>query len=679
MVFYPSIRKQATLSIQPFALGAFSLAWGMLCLPFFLSGQGQLLALEDMHQVVALSSPRISPDGQSAVFIHRTTDYENNRYVRQLMAIDIPTRQTRILVSERTGISDPQWSPDGGTLAFLASGPNGSQLFLLPVKGGEAQKATLAPGGISRYAWSPDGKRIAFIAEAEPTPAPTGAARFNDAFEVGSNDYLADEAPKARHIWVLDLGSKKSSRLTPDSITVATGLSVSSLSWSPDGRSIAFVRYASPFSGDSDLSKACLLNVADKTIRPLTLNTHLEGPVYFSPDRIHLAFGYPRDGVPANLSEVYQTGGGQEPPISRSRNLDREVLNFQWLSGGRLLLDVQDDAQSRLWIISPGGQQSIAPLGPVIDLEDWSVSSAGAMVLTGSETYRPSELYYKPSLGAAPIRLTDFNQALAAKKQGKREALTWESTHGLKPNGIVTYPPHFDPGKTYPLIVYIHGGPTASSSLGFSMQAQWMAARGWVVLEPNYRGSNNLGNAFQSAIANDAAPGPGEDVMSGVHALIEKGFIDEKRIGVSGWSYGGWMTAWMIGRYPDVWAAAMAGAAPIDYTDMYSLNDLNRMRRHAITDSPYKGDNLQAAYAQSPISNLSKIRTPTLIQSKTADARVTITGSYKLFHALRDNGVPVQFIAYPGPGHTLSDPVRAMEVWARWLGWMETYLQANRP
>src|SRR5262249_45801393 len=219
----------------------------------------------------------------------------------------------------------------------------------------------------------------------------------------------------------------------------------------------------------------------------------------------------------------------------------------------------------------------------------------------------------------------------------------------------------------------------AISSLGFHMLAQLMAARGWIVFEPNYRGSNGRGNAFESAIANDAGEGPGQDVISGVRELEKKPFVDSKKIAVSGWSYGGWMTAWMIGRYPDEWAAAVSGAAPVDYTDMYSLSDLNRMPRHAITVSPYKGDNLRSAYEQSPIKNLSKIKTPTLVLSKVADSRVAITGSYKLYNALRDNGIRTQFIVYPGPGHLVTDPVRSKDVYDRWLGWLAQFIGPSSP
>lgn len=134
------------------------------------------------------------------------------------------------------------------------------------------------------------------------------------------------------------------------------------------------------------------------------------------------------------------------------------------------------------------------------------------------------------------------------------------------------------------------------------------------------------------------------------------------------------MTAWLIGRYPQVWRAAVAGAAPIDINDMYSLSDLNVIRRHAITDSPWKGESAKKYLAQSPIANLSKIRTPTLVMSNSGDSRVPIIGSYKLFHALRDNDVPVKFVVYPTSGHFPGDPVRSRDVNRRWLEWLEQYL-----
>ena len=373
------------------------------------------------------------------------------------------------------------------------------------------------------------------------------------------------------------------------------------------------------------------------------------------------------------LAEVYLASpNGSASSVTRT--LDREILDFAWFSNGLLVLTGYDGLQSAIWAQAENNSYRKLNTGEVMEVYELSVSKSGSIAFIGEEKQRPVELYFLPTVDAKPERITDFNRSIAERKQGKREGISWNTTSGFETDGVLTYPPDFEASKKYPLVLLIHGGPTATSTLAFNMTAQIMAAKGWIVLQPNYRGSNHRGNAFQSAIANDAGEGPGADVWNGVEAMKKKAYVDPKKIAVSGWSYGGWMTAWMIGRYPGEWAAAVAGAAPVDYTDMYSLSDLNRMHRHAITASPYTGDNLKSAHEQSPLKNFSKIRTPTLVLSKSSDSRVSITGSYKLFHALRDNGVKAQFIVYPGPGHLVTDPVRSKDVYDRWLNWLSQYL-----
>jgi dipeptidyl aminopeptidase/acylaminoacyl peptidase len=194
-----------------------------------------------------------------------------------------------------------------------------------------------------------------------------------------------------------------------------------------------------------------------------------------------------------------------------------------------------------------------------------------------------------------------------------------------------------------------------------------------LVFQPNYRGSDNLGNAYQRAIVNDAGEGPGRDVMAGLSAVVRKGMVDTTRIAVSGWSYGGYMTSWLIGHYSG-WRAAIAGAALTDWGDEYNLSDFNITARYAFGGSPWVGNFAKAYREQSPITYAARIRTPTLILSTTGDARAPPTQSYKLFHALRDNGVITQFTLYPVPGHFPADPVRTRDVFRRWVDWLDRYL-----
>jgi dipeptidyl aminopeptidase/acylaminoacyl peptidase len=195
-----------------------------------------------------------------------------------------------------------------------------------------------------------------------------------------------------------------------------------------------------------------------------------------------------------------------------------------------------------------------------------------------------------------------------------------------------------------------------------------------VVFSPNYRGSDNLGNAYQRAIWNDAGDGPGRDVIAGIDAVKKLGFVDESKIGVTGWSYGGYMTSWLIGHY-QIWKAAMAGAPVTDVYDEYNLADGNVTGRYSFKGSPFVGDNLKDYRAQSPITYAAHMKTPTLIMHDTGDARVTITQGYALYHALKDNGVPVKFVAFPIAGHAPGDPVRRMDMYRRWVEWMDQYLK----
>jgi dipeptidyl aminopeptidase/acylaminoacyl peptidase len=259
---------------------------------------------------------------------------------------------------------------------------------------------------------------------------------------------------------------------------------------------------------------------------------------------------------------------------------------------------------------------------------------------------------------------------------GRPESVEWKSD-GFDVDGVLTYPPAYAPGKKYPMVLYIHGGPAAASLDTFSISAQIFAAQGWLVFEPNYRGSNNEGNAFMTAITKDAGAGPGRDVMAGIAMLEKRGIVDESKIAVSGWSYGGYMTSWLIGNYPNVWKAAVAGAPVTDLVDQYTLSDNNIQRAAGYGPSPFVGENLKSYAAQSPITYAWRMKAPTLIMSDVGDWRVTTTQAYKLFHALKDNNVPVKFVAYPVPGHSPADPIRMRDVYRRWTAWLAEYLNSG--
>jgi len=339
-----------------------------------------------------------------------------------------------------------------------------------------------------------------------------------------------------------------------------------------------------------------------------------------------------------------------------------------------------DGTRTALWLLPLGGAAKRLDLGDVSPSWgfwiDVSLGRDGAIAFAGSTPDRPTELYYLASPTTPPRRLTDLNAEVASRQIGTMERLEWPGPDGFRDDGVVTYPPGFDKGKRYPLVLIVHGGPTAASVRAFNLFSQVVAAHDYIVFSPNYRGSDNLGNAYQRAIFNDAGDGPGRDVMAGIAALVRLGVVDTTRIAVSGWSYGGYMTTWLTGHY-HVWKAAVAGAAVTNLVDQYNMADFNVLERYSFASfgSPWTGKSLQAYRDQSPISYVAAMKTPTLILSDVRDPRVTVTQSYELYHALRDNGVPVKFVAYPVDGHFPGDPVRTTDVYRRWLGWLDQYLK----
>lgn len=632
---------------------------------------------DDLPKIVRISDPQISPDGKTISIVVSRANLKEDRWDAELDFVDVATHQIRTMTHDRAGVSNVHWSPTGDRIAYLAHDANKkAQIFLLPLNGGDSEQLTHSKTSISLLAWRPDGTALAYAAPDEEAER-KGEAKFEDAFEVGNNSYLERASPQPVHLWTVTTAGE-AKRLTSGTWSLPVHMppagSPSPISYTPDGKSILFVRASSPITGDADSSRLALLDLATGAVKELTSASAPEDSPVLSPDGTQVAYSFPRDGKRRNEDSIFvaPTHGGEGHDIAYK--LDHSLAAAAWLSDGQsLLLSGFDGTTVSFWQQPLNGPARKLDLGPICPSASMQVSKADAVAFTATTATSPAELYYMPHVGEAPVQMTHLQTVPGGIALGKQETVQWTSDK-LHIDGVLTFPPDYTPGKKYPLVLYIHGGPTATSMQTFTSASQIFAGQGWLVFEPNYRGSNNLDNAFVSSIVNDASVGPGRDIVAGVKMLEARGIVDPSRIAVSGWSYGGQMTAWLIGNYPSLWKVAVAGAPVTDLIDQYSLSDNNVERAAGYGPSPFVGPNMRAYEEQSPITYAWRVKAPTLIMSDVGDWRVTTTQAYKLYHALRDNHTTVQFIAYPVPGHSPADPIRSRDVFRRWTAWLKQYL-----
>lgn len=661
--------------------------------------------IDELIEFPQLTDAQISPDGAHVVYGVLTPDWKANEYVQQLWLVsteqgDATSRQ---LTFASTSSYSPRWSPDGEWLAFLSkrAGDKHTQIYRMSPLGGEAERLTELESNVAQFAWSPSGDAIAFTA-LDPKNAleKQREERYGDF-------HIEDEDDRFSHLWLLQLADKSVEKLTG-----GRDFHVVDFEWRPEQNSdagqIALAVWPSPRVADGEDERILLLMLRDRSTHSLT-ETGCGSPRW-SPDGRQLAFErkehpsfYTNNHICTATVESGANGASLAEQSCVSTGFD-EVAHVQGWGHNGIYFFAMQPTSVHLFRLDPQAGETVRITQPDAEWpndSDWFNGGCSftrdfsRVALVGADSQHCNEIIVLPTntqstetqstetqsehgVNERPQRLTRFNERLQAWQLAPHEVIEWTSRDGTPIDGVLTKPLDFDPQKTYPLLVVIHGGPTGISTparlsryeRNYYPIQQW-AAKGALVLQPNYRGSGGYGAEFRALNVRNLGVGDAWDVLSGVDALIERGWVDTERMGVMGWSQGGYITAFLA-TSSDRFCAASMGAGISNWVTYYVNTDIHPFTRHYLGATPW--EDMDIYQKTSPMSYIRQAQTPMLIQHGERDQRVPIPNAYEIYQGLQDVGVETRLVVYKGQPHGIGKPRLNRHVLQDNLDWFNRWV-----
>ncbi len=652
-------------------------------LPFFLLAPALLaqtppakhpMTLDDLAKLQLVGKPELSPDGAWAAYTVRRVDVEDDKNISDLWMVSWDGKQDVRLTYNNEGAANPQWSPDGQCLSFVSDRPGkakGAQVWVLDRRGGEARQLTNVKEEINDYRWSPDSKQLLLTLTPKeepeddkkpPKPKPIVIDRYQ--FKQDVQGYLTDKHP---HLYLFSVADAKLTRLLAKE---DDNLEEHDAEWSPDGKLVAFTRRGDlpdPFrTANSDVYVA----EATPGSVPRKLTTFKgpdEGKLAWSANGTRIAY---RQSVFEGFSEynepqlaVVSIQGGK-PELLTSK-LDRPVAPPVW-AGDALLTTVTDDRDSyAARVLLTGQVQRLTPgPGDAAAL----TARAGHTALLWSTNTQLSEIY---TLDGTILRpLTHHNDALLATLElAPTEDLSAKTKDGNEVHGLLTMPA--TTGAKPPLLLFIHGGPTAQDAHTLDLSRQMFAAHGYAVLQVNYRGSDGRGFGYSNTIAGDWGDKEVTDLLASVDAAVATGRVDPDKLAVGGWSYGGILTDDLIATTTR-FKAASSGAGTGNLFGLYGVDQYILQYDNEL-GAPWRNPEryLKLSY---PFFHADRIKTPTLFMGGDRDFNVPVEGGEQMYQALRSVGTPTELVIYPGQFHGFTRPSFIRDRYQRWFGWYDKYL-----
>jgi dipeptidyl aminopeptidase/acylaminoacyl peptidase len=661
----------------------FSLAAGLSCL-CSMAQTKRRIEPSDIYAVRTASDPQLSPDGKKILYVLNETDQGHNRYKSNVWIVDTAGGAGSNLTNSQSENVWPRWSPDGKRIAFLSKRSGAYQVWVMPAKGGEAQQLTQTKFGASSPAWSPDGTRIVFVSA-------TRAGQESDYMDITRLPYRMETFREksgfymnnmSTHLWVVSAQGGNAAQITSDD-----AFNELDPSWSPDGNKIAFA-----LTGAEETWRAEIWVASARGENPerLTSGAGTNLSPTWSPDGTQLAYVGSDNWkhIAGNKHVLVMSANGGEA-LNLTESLDRSAdappflhdPTLKWTPDRKkIYFAAADHGSIFVYSVRLEGKKIEQVTRGDNSVQYFDLSKDGSrLAYTVTDHSDFPDVWLAQSDGSQAQQLTALNQDLLARLQlSKPREFIYKSFDGQEVQGWIILPTNSQAGKPQPMILEIHGGPHYwyGRDTEWFFEFQYLAARGYAVLFTNPRCSVGYGEKFAQGCVGDWGNVDFQDLMKAVDYAIQKGWADPRKLGVTGLSYGGFMTNWIVG-HTDRFKAGVTHGSIANWSSFYGTSDIQFFVENELgVESPWEQfDMLQQ---HSPLTYVRNMKTPLLITGSEMDFRVPIEQSEQLYTYLKRRNVPTEFIRWPGEGHVMfsaGDPTHRIALLKRTADWFDKYVR----
>lgn len=646
---------------------------------------------EDVISLKNVNSVVISPNGQHTAITVQSADWVDNSFDTEIWLSKNNQSPFQLTNNPKGTSNSPQFSPDGQWLAFLSNRGNKTQIHVIRVEGGEANAVTKEEENINSFKWHPSGKKLVFV-KSEPDTEKKNIQKRYGSFETDEKDFTFS------HLWEIEFKpelpdpSEFPCYETVDSLKVKAGcivfpkstrltegkFTVTNFHISPDGFKIAYSHQPNPIINSFLKSDISILDLKDKKSTLIVSNLSTDKIEAWSPDSKEILYTTSLDDTLSNFyknSKVFALDINSGKSRQLAAELDDNLTGFIWTNNG-IFTTAWNKTKRHVYLIDPKSGKHSVWLQQPEQIYYISFSNNGDhFALVARNADQLNEVFVATSTKRQLTKVTDYTAQIRNWYVAQSEVIQWPSKDGEIIEGVLHKPHNYDPKKKYPLLVLIHGGPTAIDVPSpvpsrYYPVNQWLN-KGALVLRVNYRGSTGYGERFRSLNVRNLGVGDAWDVLSGVEYLDQKSLIDKDRMGCMGWSQGGYISAFLTTN-SDVFKAISVGAGISDWKTYYVSTDIHLFTRQYLKATPWSDEAIYKL--TSPMTNINNAKTPTLIQHGEFDQRVPISNAYELIQGLRDKGVPSELIVYNGFGHGLTKPKELLACnWHNWQ-WFNKYI-----